>query len=372
LSKIPYTKPSITELEVSLVADAARNGWGDKCYDYIHRYERDFAEYIGVEYAVATSSATGALTLGYSALGLGFGDEVILAESNWVATVSPLVHLGVRPVFVDIDPVSWCIDSESVKRAITSRTKAIVVTHLYGNLANMSELLSIGDHFGIPIVEDAAEALGSRYKGNHAGSMGKLGVFSFHGTKTLTTGEGGMLVTNDPALYSRILTLSNHGRALGEVKQFWPSYPGYKFKMSNIQAALGCGQLMRIGELIGRKRQIFENYKSLLGDHPSISMNPEDEGNVNSYWMPTVVFDKKSGVRTESLVEDFKSADIDARAFFWPLSSLDFFEDEPKNTVSWSIPRRAINLPTFYEITHDQQKFIADIILKALLIADKK
>ena len=213
--RIFYTKPSITDLEVSYAADAAENGWGDQCYAYINRFEALFKQHLGVSHAIATSSCTGALHMGIAALGIGPGDEVIMADTNWIATAAPIVHLGATPVFVDILPDSWCIDPEEAEAAITPRTKAIVAVHLYGNLCDMDRLLAIGEKYGIPIIEDAAEAIGSLHDGRRAGSMGAFGAFSFHGTKTLTTGEGGMFVTNDADLYERVLTLSNHGRTRG-------------------------------------------------------------------------------------------------------------------------------------------------------------
>ena len=200
-SRIYYTKPSITELEVRYATDAAANGWGEKCYEYIHRFEEAFKAHLGVKYAIATSSCTGALHMGMAALGIGPGDEVIMADTNWIATAAPIVHLGAKPVFVDILADSWCLDPALVEAAITPRTKAIVAVHLYGNLCEMDALLAIGEKHGIPVIEDAAEAIGSVYHGKRAGSMGKFGTFSFHGTKTVTTGEGGMFVTNDAALY---------------------------------------------------------------------------------------------------------------------------------------------------------------------------
>jgi len=201
--RIPYTKPSITDLEVRYATDAAANGWGEHCYHYILRFEDAFKGHLGVEYAIATSSCTGALHLGMAALGIGLGDEVIMADTNWIASAAPIVHLGATPVFVDILPDSWCLDPALVEQAITPHTKAILAVHLYGNLCAMDELLAIGERHGIPVIEDAAEAIGSVYHGRRAGSMGRFGTFSFHGTKTLTTGEGGMFVTDDAALRAR-------------------------------------------------------------------------------------------------------------------------------------------------------------------------
>jgi perosamine synthetase len=349
--RIHYTKPSITELEVRYATDAAANGWGEKCYEYINRFEAAFKAHLGVNCAIATSSCTGALHMGMAALGIGSGDEVIMADTNWVATASPIVHLGAKPVFVDILPDSWCLNPVLVEQAITPSTKAIVAVHLYGNLCEMDKLLAIGEKYGIPVIEDAAEAIGSKYHGKPAGSMGKFGTFSFHGSKTLTTGEGGMFVTNDTDLYEKVLTLSNHGRARGQTKQFWPDVVGFKYKMSNMQAAIGCAQMERIDELTNRKREILAHYREKLAKLNGVSMNPEPEGMINGAWMPTVVFATETGISREKLQAAFAAENVDARVFFWPLSSLPMFEPITTNSNAWSMPEKAINLPSFHDIT---------------------
>ncbi|MBT9099536.1 DegT/DnrJ/EryC1/StrS family aminotransferase [Methylovulum psychrotolerans] len=364
--RIHYTKPSITELEVRYATDAAANGWGEKCYEYINRFEEAFKAHLGVKYAIATSSCTGALHMGMAALGIGRGDEVIMADSNWIATASPIVHLGAKPIFVDILPDSWCLDPELVEQAITPHTKAIVAVHLYGNLCEMDKLLAIGEKYGIPVIEDAAEAIGSIYHGKRAGSMGKFGAFSFHGTKTLTTGEGGIFVTNDPELYEHVLTLSNHGRARGQTKQFWPDMVGFKYKMSNIQAAIGCAQMERIGELICRKREIFLYYRNQLATFLGISINPEPTGIVNGAWMPTVVFDEYTNITREDLQIAFAKENIDARVFFHALSNLPMFEKQKSTLISSSIPKRSINLPSYHDLTRaDQDRVMA--VIKSLI-----
>jgi perosamine synthetase len=359
---IPYTKPSITELEISYATDAAANGWGEKCYEYIERFENAFKAHLGVKYAIATSSCTGALHMGLAALGIGPGDEVILADSNWIASAAPITYLGAKPVFVDILPDTWCINPALAEAAITSRTKAIIAVHLYGNLCEMDQLLAIGEKHNIPIIEDAAEAIGSIYHGRRAGSIGKFGTFSFHGTKTLATGEGGIFVTNDPDLYEHVLTLSNHGRARGQTKQFWPDMIGFKYKMSNIQAAIGYGQVERIDDLINRKRAILAYYRSQLDNLPGTSMNHEPAGTTIGAWMPTLVFEPKTGVSRENLQAAFTDANIDARVFFHPLSSLPMFNARPENRFAWDIPSRAINLPSFHDITYlDLDRVVATI-----------
>lgn len=366
VQKIPLSRPSITELEVSFATDAAQNGWGEHCYDYIHRFEAAFAEHLGVKHAIATSSCTGALHMGMAALGIGPGDEVILADTNWIATAAPIVHLGARPVFVDILPDTWCIDPDLVEAAITPRTKAIVAVHLYGNLCDMDRLRQIGQRHGLPVIEDAAEAIGSVYGGARAGSMGVFGAFSFHGSKTMATGEGGMFVTNDAALYETVLTLSNHGRARHQKKQFWPDMVGYKYKMSNIQAALGCAQLQRVEDLVARKREILQAYREALAGMEGIVMNPELPDTVIGAWMPTVVFDAGTLVTSERMVQAFVDARIDGRVFFHPLSSLPMFGSQPGAPRAASIARRAVNLPSFHDMTSAQIERVAGVVAQVL------
>ncbi len=361
-SRIFYTKPSITEKEVEYATDAARNGWGDRCYEYIHRFEESFRQHLGVKHAIATSSCTGALHMGLAALGVGPGDEVILADANWIASAAPITYLGATPVFVDILPDTWCLDPQQVRDAISPKTKAIIAVHLYGNLCEMDELMALGEQYGIPVIEDAAEAIGSIYHSKRAGSIGKFGTFSFHGTKTITTGEGGMFVTDDSELYERVLTLSNHGRARGQTKQFWPDTVGFKYKMSNIQAAIGCAQVERIDELISRKRDIFQRYHSQLSSLSGIRMNPERTGTQNGFWMPTLVFERDTGVTRERLQKAFAAAYVDARVFFWPLSSLSAFSPIYKNSVAYDLPERAINLPSYHEISDPEIACVVDVI----------
>ena len=365
-SRILYTKPSITEREVGYATDAAANGWGERCYDYINRFEESFRTHLGVKYAISTSSCTGALHMGMAGLEIGPGDEVILAETNWVATVAPIVHLGATPVFVDILADSWCLDPARVEAAITRRTKAIVAVHLYGNLCDMDALLAISNRHGIPLIEDAAEAIGSVYQGHRAGSMGAFGAFSFHGTKTVTSGEGGIFVTNDDRLYERVLTLSNHGRARAQTKQFWPDVIGFKYKMSNLQAAIGCAQMERVDALIQRKRDVLYYYRENMRDLPLV-MNPEPAGTTHGAWMPTVVFAPDTGVTRERLQAAFGKENIDARVFFHPLSGLPMFKPIPGNVVARDIPTRAMNLPSYHDLTWEDQDRVIGVLKSTLL-----
>lgn len=302
--------------------------------------------------------------MGLAALGVGPGDEVILADINWVATLAPILYLGATPVLVDINKDSWCIDPKEVLNAITSKTKAIIATHIYGNLCDMDRILEIGEAMKIPVIEDAAEAIGSLYKKQWAGSMGKFGVFSFHGTKTMSTGEGGMLVTDDGYLYANVRILNNHGRGVTS-EQFRPDMLGYKYKMSNLQAAMGCGQLARKYELIERKREIFDKYRRRLGRIDGIQMNQPIIKNiiVPGYWMPTVVFDDGLVDRAH-LLDRFKYENIDSRVFFPPLSSLKFMKECKGNINAYDISSCGINLPSYHDMTNDDIDRVCDVIRK--------
>jgi len=364
--RIPLSRPSITDREVELATDAARSGWGAQCYAYLERFEVAFANHIGVPHAIATSSCTGALHMGLAALSIGAGDEVILADTNWVASVAPVLQLGATPVLVDICADTWCLDVDAVRAAITPRTRAIIAVHLYGNLCDMDALLTLGNEYGIAVVEDAAEAIGSTYLGQRAGAMGAFGVFSFHGSKTISTGEGGMFVTGDARLYDKVLSLSNHGRVKGQTRQFWPEMLGFKYKMSNLQAALGCAQLERVEALVARKREILQSYRDAFAGESSIRMNPEPEGTHIGAWMPTVVVDGQSGVMANGMLEQFVHANIDARPFFAPLSTLPWMPPNATGANAQSVYERAVNLPSFHDMTNDQIARVSDVVLEAV------
>jgi perosamine synthetase len=350
--KIPINKPSITKLEVEYVNDAVTNGWGSKCYDYIYRFEKEFTEYQDSKFALATSSCTGAIHIALMALGVLPGDEVIVPEITWIASVEPVLYIGAIPVFVDVLPDTWCIDPSKIEAAITSKTKAIIPVHVYGNLCDMDKIMKIAHNHKLVVLEDAAEALGSEYKGRKAGSIGDAGVFSFHGTKTITTGEGGLIVTNSKKTLDRAKILNDHGRDPKIGKTFWMEEYGYKYKMSNIQAALGCAQLQRIEELTNKKREIFNWYKELLSDLPCI-LNTELPETKNTFWMPTAIFNHSLNFDREVLFDDMKARNIDCRPFFYPLSSLPMFKSKPGNKISYEICGRGINMPSFHDITKE-------------------
>ena len=366
--QIYYSKPSITEIEIKHVLEATKYGWGNKCYDYINLFEKKFKSFINIKYAIATSSCTGALHLSLMALGIKKGDEVIIPEINWLAVSSSIECVGAKPIIVDVEKDSWCIDPVSLKKNISKKTKAIIVVHLYGNLCNMTEIKKICKDKNIKLIEDAAEALGSKIRKKYAGTFGDIGVFSFHGAKTMTTGEGGMIVTNSKVLYEKMKALNNHGRTGKEKMQFWATFIGLKYKISNIQAALGYAQLLRLKKILKQKRKIFNNYKKLFFGY-DITMNIEKKHTTNSYWMPTIIFNKKdlNINKRNSLIEYLKSKNIDIRVFFWPLSMMNFYKSQKlNNKVSYELFSRGINLPSYVELKLNEQKKVVSYIINFL------
>jgi len=361
--KIAITRPSISELEIEYVNDAIRNGWGPKCYDYINRFEKEFADYQQLPYALATSSCTGAIHIALMALGVKAGDEVIIPDITWIASVEPVLYIGAKPVFVDVLEDTWCIDPQKVEEAITPKTKAILVVHVYGNVVEMDAIMRIAEKHKLVVLEDAAEGLGSSYKGRKAGSIGHAGVFSFHGTKTISTGEGGMIVTGNGDVLARAKVLNDHGRDPKIGKTFWMQEYGYKYKMSNIQAAMGCAQIERADELIEKKREVFSWYKEFLSGLPC-RLNPELPGTKNSYWMPTAIIDASVNFDREALFASMKEHNIDSRPFFYPLTSLPMFESKPANTVSYDIYSRGINLPSYHDLRKQDVEYVCSVIKK--------
>jgi len=360
MDRIPVAGPWITQKEIDYVSDAVSNAWYSNANFYQKQFEKAFAEYLGVKYAVSLPSCTSAIHLSLLALGIGKGDEVIVPDITWIATSAPITYVGAIPVFADIDENTWCLSAQSFEKCITSKTKAVIPVDLYGNMPDMNAIKSIAKKHNIGIIEDAAEAIGSEYRGKKAGSFGDTGVFSFHGSKTLTTGEGGMLVTNREDIYKRVLFLRDHGRQPGD-KLFCNTEVAYKYKMSSLQAALGLAQLERIDELIERKRDIFGWYHSELENLKGIRLNFEPPQTKNTYWMITVIIDKILGLKKEELMAKMDSKNIDCRPFFYPLSSLPAYKHfngikkaKQQNIVSYEISPYGINLPSALSVTQDQ------------------
>ena len=371
--RIPVAGPWVTELERDFVADAAMNDWYQRAGQSVGQFEREFAEYLGVRHAAAVPHCTSALHLAMLAFGIGPGDEVIVPESTWVATAAPIVYCGATPVFADIDPDSWCLSAVSVEQAITPRTKAIVTVDLYGSTPDMDAIASVAQGAGVPIIEDAAQAIGTLWNGRPAGTLGEIATFSFHGTKTMTTGEGGMLVTDHDDLFETVSRLRDHGRKPADFKYFLTDDIGYKYRMSSLQAAFGRAQLRRVDELLAKKQQIFEWYETRLAGIPGLRLNARREGVHNTFWMVTIEVDRSYGLRTRAMMGHFDDERIDTRPFFAPLSSLPAFSAQPgvrgapeRNPVAYDICERSINLPSALMLNEEQVDRVCTVLTKML------
>ncbi|MEI8166149.1 MAG: DegT/DnrJ/EryC1/StrS family aminotransferase [Chloroflexales bacterium] len=368
MERILVSGPSITQKEIDYVTDAVTNAWYGNANIYHERFERAFAEHVGLRYAVSLPSCTAAIHLALLALGVEPGDEVIVPDVTWIASAAPISYVGATPVFADIDPETWCLSVEGFERAITPKTKAVIPVDLYGNVPAMDALRAIAERHNIAVIEDAAEAIGSEYHNRRAGSLGNVGVFSFHGSKTLTTGEGGMLVTDDEAVYRRVLVLRDHGRQPGD-RFFFNHEVAYKYKMSSMQAALGLAQIERIDDLITMKRQIFAWYQEELGDIEGVTLNSEPSGTKNSYWMVTVVLDPHLGLSKQQLMEQLSQQHIDSRPFFHPLSSIPAYSNTPEaeraravNHVSYKISPYGVNLPSGLNLTPEKITYVSQAL----------
>jgi perosamine synthetase len=374
LKPIPISGPSITEKEIAYVTDAVTNAWYENANHFNFKFEQAFAEYIGVKHAIPLPSCTSAIHLSLLCLNIESGDEVIVPDVTWIATSAPITYVGAIPVFADIDPVNWCLSPEALEQAITPKTRAVIPVDLYGNMPDMVAIHNIARQHDIAIIEDAAEAFGSELNGKRAGAYGHTGVFSFHGSKTMTTGEGGMLVTDDTVIYERALFLRDHGRPPGNTK-FQNTEVAYKYKMSSLQAALGLAQLERADELIEKKREIFSWYQSRIGDLDQVELNGDIPNGKNSYWMVTVLVDESCQLDKYTVIQRMREAGVICRPFFNPLSSLDAYKNEPsssgarkRNPVSYSISERGINLPSGFNLTEEDVDYIVQELIKALQV----
>lgn len=372
MERIPIAGPSISQREIDYVTDAATTGWYDGAGEYPHRFERAFASYLEVKHAVSLPSCTSGLHLALAALGIGPGDEVIVPDVTWIASAAPISYVGAVAVFADIDERTWCLSSQSVRECITEKTKAILAVDLYGGIADYAELRLLAEEHGLKIIEDAAEAFGSEYEGCKAGTLGDVAAFSFHGSKTMSTGEGGMLVTDDDELYARVMQLRDHGREPGDVL-FRNTEVAFKYKMSPVSAAIGLGQVERAEELVVRKREIFNWYHEALSEVNGVQLNHEPDNTKNSYWMVTAVLDPKLGWPKEKLMGALDKEGIDSRPMFYPLSSLSAYDGvfqsamaRDRNEVSYRITPWGINLPSALCLKKGQVQRVVDALIQIL------
>lgn len=357
---IPVAEPLLSGNELAYVTDCLQSGWISSLGKYVRDFEEGFAHYCGCRYGVATFNGTVAIHLLAAALGFGPGDEVIMPGLTFVATANAIRYTGATPVFVDSEAETWNIDPNRVAEAITPRTKAIMVVHLYGHPADMDSLRAVADAHGLFLFEDAAEAHGACYKGQRVGALSDAAIFSFYGNKIITTGEGGIIVTNNQAWAERAFFLENQGRYASN--PYWHPEIAYNYRMTNIQAAIGLAQLERIEELVAIRRRNAAHYNRRLAGVPGLSLPPEAKWAENVYWMYSVLVEEAFGLDRDTLRLKLRDAGIETRPFFYPVHTLPMYQTGQSLPVAEALARRGINLPSGATLTPEQIDYICDVI----------
>ena len=352
---IPISQPSIGDNEIQYVTDAIKSGWVSSLGKYIDLFEEKFAKYCGTKYAIATSNGTTALHLTLASLGIKSGDEVIIPNFTFIATANAVKYTGAKVVTVDINQDSLCISTKAIISAITPKTKAIIPVHIYGHPAEMDSIIRIAKKNKLFVIEDAAEAHGAEINNKRVGGIGDAGVFSFYGNKIITSGEGGMITTNDQTLYEKIRYLRDH--AMSKDKKYWHTEIGFNYRMTNLQAALGLARFYRIDEIITKKKQIFSWYKNYLNGELNLKLNFERNGVKNVFWVICVEINGINEKERDDLIKKLKNKNIDSRPYFYPISDMPMY-DECDTPITHSTYKRGLNLPSYFDLNENQVEYI--------------
>jgi len=377
MMKVPVNEPVITAAAKKYVADAMETGWVSSAGPYIGKFEEAFAEYIGVKHAVSVTSGTAALHVALLGLGIGEGDppssapgglraasEVIVPDFTMIASVFAVIYTGAVPVFVDSEPDTYNMDVKLIEKKITKKTKAIMPVHIYGHSVDMDPLLALAKKHGLKVIEDAAEAHGGSYKGRKCGSMGDVGCFSFYGNKIITTGEGGMIVTDDDSLAKKTRALKDLAHM--PERRFWHDEVGYNYRMTNLQAACGLGQLESIEEFLAHKRWITAEYEKRLGKVKGLRLPVTKDYAKNVYWMYSVLVTNDFPLTRDALRAALKEKGVDTRDFF-PSSARQpiiqkLYHTQERFPVSERIAECGLYLPSGLALTQEQIEYVCDCI----------
>lgn len=353
-------QPSLTGNEKRYVDECIDTSWISSKGHFVNDFEEAFSKYIGVKYAVGVCNGTVAIQVAMKALGITKDDEVICPTFTYIASANPIVEAGAKVVFVDSLRESWQMDPQDVRRKITDKTKAIMVVHLYGHPCEMDEIMKIAKEHNLYVIEDCAEAIGSEYKGKKVGSFGDVACFSFFGNKTITCGEGGMVLTNSDYLHERIIKIK--GQGLAKYREYWHDTIGFNFRMTNIQAAIGLAQFEQIQKFIDKKRQISDWYKKYLKNLPIEFHN--EVGNVkHTYWMNSILVE--SADFRQKLRDFMKENGIETRPTFYPIHTMPMYAVKyEKHPVAEDIALRGINLPSYPGLNEEDVKNICDVVRK--------
>jgi perosamine synthetase len=352
---IPVCEPTLAGNEANYLLDCVRSNWISSAGRFIPLFENTFAEFCGTRYAVACTSGTAALQLALYTLGITRGDEVIIPTFTMIATANTVRHCGAEPVFVDAEPRTWNIDVTRIRAAITPRTKAIVPVHTYGHPADMDAILQLAREHGLLVVEDAAEAHGAVYHGRTAGSFGKCACFSFYANKIITTGEGGMITTDDDELASKAKNIRDH--AFSEERHFWHRAVAHNFRMTNMQAAIGVAQMERAAWHVQRRIENAQRYNARLGKVPGITLPPATDGVKNVYWMYSILIEDAFGATRDELRQHLADRGIETRTFFIPMHLQPVYyrpEYLGRFPVSERLCQRGLYLPSSGSLTEEQ------------------
>ncbi len=359
--KIPVASPDLSGNEINYVLDAIESGWVSSNGSYIDKFETAFAEYLGVRHALTCCNGTAAVHLSLLALGIGPGDEVIVPTFTFVATANAVVYTGATPVFIDCDPLTWNLDPSRIKPLITHRTKAIIVVPLYGHPCDMDPIREVATEYHLAVIEDSAEALGAAYKGSRCGTLGDIGTFSLYGNKTITTGEGGMVVTNNDDLALRVRLFKNQG--MDPERRYWFPVIGHNYRMTNIQAAIGLAQLERIDEFLSHRRQIASWYGKAFSSIPGITLPIVREYADHGWWMYSMLLDDKFVDKRDDVIAALAARGVDSRPFFYPMHTLPMYASYKGDyPVADSIAALGINLPTFVGLNQRDIQYISDSV----------
>jgi perosamine synthetase len=344
---LPVAAINLAGNELKYITQCIQSNWISSQGAFVKDFEKTFADYHEMPFALATSSGTAALHLALLGIGIERGDEVIVPVSTFGATANAVIHAGGVPVFVDIEPDTWCIDPGLVKKAITPKTKAIIPVHLYGHPANMPEIMAIASEHGLKVIEDCAESLGARINGKLTGTMGDVACFSFFSNKVITTGEGGMVLARDPLIHARMRQYRDHG--MSPIRKYWHEFAGYNYRLTNIQAAIGLAQMERIDTFLGIRANLAKRYEENLSGLQGIELPRTSPGCVNIFWLYTILVTEECAFRRDEIMSLLKEKGIDSRPFFPALFHQPAYKDFPRTTffpVGLRMERSGLSLPT--------------------------
>jgi len=366
IRQFPIFQPGIGSQELNNVIDCVKTGWISSKGTYIAKFEKLFKNYLKDGYPVAVSSGTTALQLGLITLGVGPGDEVIVPNFTFAASINSIIHSGAKPVLVDVDKETWTLDLEKIEKSITSSTKAIMPVHIYGQPCRIDEIVDIAKKKNLLIIEDCAEAIGAKYKNRLVGGDGDCSCFSFYANKTITTGEGGMIVFKNLEAANKARVLRDHG--MSKTKSYWHEEAGFNFRMTNMQAAIGVAQMERIDELLRYRKKIFDNYNEKFKKIKNISLLPNNNWSNNSFWLYTVIVNNIGEKKRDKLLIKLKDRGIECRPSFYPLNTMKPYKKFAKGNfeVSEYLGTNSISLPSSSLLTKNEQNYIADIFLEEL------